>query len=179
MIPQRSKGFKAGESRTRDAAKKGALASVIARQHRRAASHLMSLKPFKHQSVVDQVPQLKRGQVWCYDCGYITTVPSASALKLGWPTHCGYTMSIDSPEERKALKAQPRYGGLRMRPLTEDEMRLKLRDLCDDESQKRVAKRFGVSPAFICDVLYGRRNVTEALATAMGYERVVIFRRPS
>lgn len=61
-------------------------------------------KPLNHQSIVDQVPQLNRGQVWCHECGYTTTVHSASALRLGWPKHCGYTMSIDSPEERKALK---------------------------------------------------------------------------
>jgi hypothetical protein len=59
------------------------------------------MKPFNHQSVVEQVPQLKRGQVWCHTCGHTERVDSAACLRSGWPTHCGETMSIDSPDERR------------------------------------------------------------------------------
>lgn len=62
------------------------------------------MKPFQHESIVEQVPQLKRGRVWCHECGHTEQVNSANALRSGWPTHCGYTMGIDSPEERAALK---------------------------------------------------------------------------
>jgi hypothetical protein len=54
-----------------------------------------------HRGIVDQVPSLKRGRVWCHACGYTTRVDSAHCLATGWPTHCGQTMSIDAPWERK------------------------------------------------------------------------------
>lgn len=57
------------------------------------------------KSIVDQVPQLKRGQVWCRKCGSTQRVDSAEALGSGWPKCCGYTMTIDSPEEQKGFKS--------------------------------------------------------------------------
>lgn len=57
-----------------------------------------------HRSIVDDVPQLKRGQVWCPKCGFTRKVDGVNALRNGWPKCCGYTMTIDSPEERAALK---------------------------------------------------------------------------
>lgn len=57
------------------------------------------------RSIVDSVPSLKRGRVWCIACGHTETVNSAHALAHGWPKHCGATMTIDSPEER--AKRQP------------------------------------------------------------------------
>lgn len=51
---------------------------------------------------VPSVPQLKRGRVWCTVCGRMEPVDSAAALSNGWPKCCGYTMTIDSPEEREA-----------------------------------------------------------------------------
>lgn len=57
-----------------------------------------------YSSVVDAVPQLKRGQVWCRKCGHTERVDSATCLRAGWPKHCGETMTIDSPDE------QARYG---------------------------------------------------------------------
>jgi hypothetical protein len=56
------------------------------------------------QSMVEDIPQLKRGIVWCTVCGKSQNVKSANCLSKGWPKCCGYTMTIDSPEERKALK---------------------------------------------------------------------------
>ena len=56
-----------------------------------------------HKMIVDEVPQLKRGQVWCAQCGASLKVESSSCLAHGWPKCCGYTMTIDSPEERKQL----------------------------------------------------------------------------
>lgn len=64
------------------------------------------MKPSQHESIVEQVPQLKRGQVWCHECGHTEQVNSGEALRSGWPKHCGYTMSIDSPEERAALRSE-------------------------------------------------------------------------
>jgi Zn finger protein HypA/HybF involved in hydrogenase expression len=60
----------------------------------------MSLEPYR--CVVNDVPQLKRGQVWCRKCGRTMKVDSAECLRSGWPKCCNETMTIDSPEERKA-----------------------------------------------------------------------------
>lgn len=56
-----------------------------------------------HEKIVAEVPQLRRGTVWCYSCGKSQQVNSANCLRSGWPTCCGQTMSIDSPGEREAL----------------------------------------------------------------------------
>lgn len=64
-----------------------------------------------------------------------------------------------------------------MADLTETEMRMALARLCRQTTQRDVAKRFCFTPQFISDVLAGRRYVTDALARAMGYERVTRFRR--
>lgn len=50
-----------------------------------------------HQNIVDDVPALKRGQVWCRKCGASLKVDSAECLRSGWPKCCGYTMTIDAP----------------------------------------------------------------------------------
>ena len=49
-------------------------------------------------------PKLSRGKVWCTECGSSKRVKSSTCLVSGWPKCCGYTMTIDSPEERKELK---------------------------------------------------------------------------
>ena len=54
-------------------------------------------------TVINAVPQLQRGQVWCCTCGAMQKVDSASALRGGWTKCCGYTMTIDSPEEQRHL----------------------------------------------------------------------------
>lgn len=55
------------------------------------------------ESVVQSVPQLRRGRVWCTVCGRSMRVDSGSALSNGWPKCCDLTMTIDSPEERAAM----------------------------------------------------------------------------
>lgn len=50
--------------------------------------------------IEDEIPQFKRGVVWCTQCGHSQRVDVAYALRCGWPRCCGYTMTIDSPEER-------------------------------------------------------------------------------
>ena len=50
-----------------------------------------------------EIPQIKRGIVWCTKCGRSQRVNGSMALQLGWPECCGYTMTIDSPEERVEL----------------------------------------------------------------------------
>jgi predicted transcriptional regulator len=52
-----------------------------------------------------------------------------------------------------------------------------LRNVVRMKSQREVADDLGLSPAFVCDVLKGRREVTERLAKKMGYRKVVEFEK--
>lgn len=56
-------------------------------------------------SEIAEIPQVKRGMVWCHQCGR-SQGAGAECFRTGWPKCCGYTMSLDSPEERSALAAQ-------------------------------------------------------------------------
>lgn len=47
------------------------------------------------------IPKIQRGKVWCTSCGRVASVNPVECLSNGWPKCCGYTMTIDSPEERK------------------------------------------------------------------------------
>lgn len=52
---------------------------------------------------IAEIPQIKRGLVWCRTCGRCESVNGARAtMGDGWPKCCGETMTIDSPEERAA-----------------------------------------------------------------------------
>ena len=42
---------------------------------------------------------------------------------------------------------------------------------------KRTAADLGVSSQFVCEVIAGRRSITERLARAMGYRVVIEFER--
>jgi hypothetical protein len=53
-----------------------------------------------HQKLAESHPKLTRGQVWCRSCGSTRRIDSAGAMQHGWPKCCGYTMTIDSPEEQ-------------------------------------------------------------------------------
>lgn len=52
------------------------------------------------RSVVADVPQLRRGRVWCKTCQRTMKVNSATCMSNGWPKCCGHTMTIDSPDEQ-------------------------------------------------------------------------------
>lgn len=56
-----------------------------------------------NEKMAAEIPQFKRGKVWCRICRRSQRVDSAFALSHGWPRCCGYTMTVDSPEERAAL----------------------------------------------------------------------------
>ena len=66
--------------------------------------------------------------------------------------------------------------------LTESELRAEIQALTGFHDGRRVyakelAVAFGISEAYLSDVLNGRRGIADKLANAMGYERVVTFRR--
>lgn len=62
-----------------------------------------------HEILGRSHPKLTRGQVWCKSCGATRRVDGAKAMRFGWPTCCGHTMTIDSPEER-SLPPSPTGG---------------------------------------------------------------------
>jgi hypothetical protein len=66
----------------------------------KAALALTSRIDAIYRDAVRASPALKRGQVWCIACGNTLLVDSAAALRRGWPTCCGATMTIDGPMER-------------------------------------------------------------------------------
>lgn len=53
-----------------------------------------------HHVLPESHPKLARGQVWCRTCGATLKVDPAGALRRGWPKCCGFTMTIDAPDER-------------------------------------------------------------------------------
>jgi hypothetical protein len=63
-------------------------------------STMDAIRAINRWDVVDEVPQLRRGRVWCHECGRTQAVDGRECLRSGWPRCCGYTMSIDSPQER-------------------------------------------------------------------------------
>ncbi len=63
-----------------------------------------------HDEIAADVPQLRRGLVWCVKCGRSEQVNGARCLQFGWPRCCGATMTIDSPEERIALARKASTG---------------------------------------------------------------------
>jgi hypothetical protein len=54
-----------------------------------------------HRGLAASHPSLKRGRVWCHTCGHTQAVDSARCLAVGWPEHCGQTMSVDAPTTRR------------------------------------------------------------------------------
>jgi plasmid maintenance system antidote protein VapI len=44
-------------------------------------------------------------------------------------------------------------------------------------TQKELAEKYGVSTAFLNDVVHGRRKITAKFAESMGYQRIVVYER--
>jgi hypothetical protein len=51
------------------------------------------------------------------------------------------------------------------------------REVGKSESQQAWATANGMSPAHLCDVLYGRRRPAKAILAALGLEKIVTYRR--
>lgn len=60
-----------------------------------------AVPPHTLRRVAHSHPKLLRGQVWCTECGHNEKVNVEIAMSLGWLKHCGQTMTIDAPDERK------------------------------------------------------------------------------
>lgn len=67
---------------------------------------------------------------------------------------------------------------MRRRSMTEEQMRVLLWSECEAAgSQTNWARKYGVSKQFVGDVIKGRRNVTDTISRALGYDRVVSYVR--
>lgn len=65
---------------------------------------------------------------------------------------------------------------MRRRQKTEEQMRTLLWMRCVAAGgQCEWARQHKVSPQFVCDVVHGRRAVTETIADALGYDRKIVF----
>ena len=65
---------------------------------------------FDYERLARTHEKLSRGRVWCRTCGATRAVDSGDAMKNGWPKCCGYTMTIDSPQEQRTPQ-EPRHDG--------------------------------------------------------------------
>lgn len=54
-----------------------------------------------HETLGRSHPKLERGKVWCRNCGRSEDVVASECLRAGWPKCCGWTMTIDAPDERE------------------------------------------------------------------------------
>lgn len=62
--------------------------------------------------------------------------------------------------------------------MTEEELRQGLNDICTKHGkQKEFANKIGVSQSYFCDLLQGKRGFGETIANALGYERIVIYKK--
>lgn len=63
------------------------------------------------QEDLANIPQVKRGKVWCTVCGREQDLQGNEFAK-GWPECHGYTMTLDSPEERQTMEATDPIKGM-------------------------------------------------------------------
>jgi hypothetical protein len=54
-----------------------------------------------YENIANSHPKLSRNMVWCRICKRSQKVNTVNCLQKGWPRCCGYTMTIDSPDEQK------------------------------------------------------------------------------
>jgi DNA-binding transcriptional regulator YdaS (Cro superfamily) len=61
--------------------------------------------------------------------------------------------------------------------MTENQAMKRLRDaVATAGGQKAWAEKHGVSPQFVCDVLHGRRGLTDTICQAIGLIRETVYR---
>lgn len=49
--------------------------------------------------------------------------------------------------------------------------------ISSNQTQKEIAKQIGVSPQYLHDILWERRKISEDVAKALGFEKVIMFKR--
>lgn len=64
-----------------------------------------------------------------------------------------------------------------MKNYFECELRQILQKRCKKSTQLQVSIELKVSPSYLCDVLAARRDISPALATALGFTKTTVFTR--
>ena len=64
-------------------------------------------------------------------------------------------------------------------PAEKQAARIACRERAGGMCEKEVAGELQVTPQYICDILKGRREISEALAIRLGYKRVTQYVRES
>ena len=60
--------------------------------------------------------------------------------------------------------------------LTQDDARALIRQkVAKAKSAIKVAKELDISPAYLSDILAGKRDVSEAVAHKLGYKRLTVY----
>ena len=57
--------------------------------------------------------------------------------------------------------------------LTEEEVREEIREKTEASSLRQTAKEYGLSPAYLSDILAGKRDVSEHVAALFGFDKTV------
>lgn len=61
---------------------------------------------------------------------------------------------------------------------TENELvELLKQSVSPNQTQKEVASRLGISPQYLHDILWRRRSISDDVARALGFEKIISFRR--
>lgn len=61
--------------------------------------------------------------------------------------------------------------------LKEHEIRQRIIDLCNQTSQTSVAKRFGVTKAYMSDIVNDKRRISNVIADKLGYKMIELADR--
>lgn len=57
----------------------------------------------------------------------------------------------------------------------EDMLQILTNNIVNAGSQKKAAKKLGITPQYLCDIMKGKRLVSEDIAKQLGFERRIIF----
>ena len=62
--------------------------------------------------------------------------------------------------------------------ITEEEARALIRKMVEEEeTQDKAAKKLKISPAYLSDILHGRRDVSDSIAQMLGYRKIKVFEK--
>jgi len=60
---------------------------------------------------------------------------------------------------------------------SQEDLLTQLRKMVAESSQTSVAAQLGVTVQMVNDLVHGRRDISSRIATVLGYEREIIFRK--
>jgi plasmid maintenance system antidote protein VapI len=58
-----------------------------------------------------------------------------------------------------------------------DKIIKEIHKFCNKKSYKEAAQQMGISPQYLCDILLGRRAISEKVAAFFGYKKVIKWKK--